>query len=61
MRTSPASSALLAARGVPLLDASFLPAEEDWAVVGALNADDDRFDANDDHYADLGFLAGAFD
>ena len=48
------------AASVPLLDASFLPAEEDWAVLESIQAagfgDDDE-----DRFAGLGVSAGDFD
>ena len=46
---------------VPLLDASFLPAEEDWAVLEALYANDAGFDDDEDRFAGLGLAAGDFD
>lgn len=46
---------------VPLLDASFLPAEEDWAVLGALETNDDGLDPVEDRFADLGLSAGDFE
>jgi hypothetical protein len=46
---------------VPLLDASFLPAEEDWAVLEALHASADGLDPDEDRFADLGLSAGDFE
>jgi hypothetical protein len=62
MRT-PANEPLLriATSSVPLLDASFLPAEEDWAVLEALHANDFGFDDDEDRFAGLGVSAGDFD
>jgi hypothetical protein len=44
---------------VPLLDASFLPAEEDWAVLESLQAN--GLDDDEDRFAGLGLAAGDFD
>ena len=54
MRT-PATAPLLRVPGssVPLLDASFLPAEEDWAVLEALHANDFA-DDDEDRFAGFG-------
>jgi hypothetical protein len=46
---------------VPLLDSSFLPGEEDWAVVEALHGANDGFDPDEDRYSGLGLAAGDFD
>ncbi|HSV16878.1 MAG TPA: hypothetical protein VLR71_00610 [Casimicrobiaceae bacterium] len=61
MRT-PATAPLLRVPGssVPLLDASFLPAEEDWAVLEALHAND-FVDDDEDRFAGFGLSAGDFD
>ena len=61
MRT-PAAQPLMrfATSSIPLLDASFLPAEEDWAVVESLHANDIGFD-DDDPLAGLGVAAADFD
>ena len=59
MRTPQTAPALPAAT-VPLLDASFLPAEEDWAVLESLHANDFGFD-DDDRFAGFGVAAGDFD
>ena len=61
MRTPPATPAPIAAATVPLLDASFLPAEEDWALLEALNANGDGFDPDEDRLAGLGLAAGDVD
>ena len=61
MRTPPATPAPITAPIVPLLDASYLPAEEDWALLEALNANGDRFDPDEDRLAGLGLAAGDFD
>lgn len=64
MRTSTTPAAAPAPRTtsrVPLLDASSLPAEEDWALLEALNAGGDRFDPDEDRLAGLGLSAGEFD
>ena len=45
---------------MPLLDASFLPAEEEWEVIEALHASDGGFD-DDDRLAGFGLSAGDFD
>ena len=50
----------IATSSVPLLDASFLPAEEDWAVLEALHAND-LDDDDEDRFAGLGLAAGDFD
>jgi hypothetical protein len=62
MRT-PAAQPLMrvATSSIPLLDASFLPAEEDWAVLESLHANDIGFDDDDDRLAGLGVVAGDFD
>lgn len=60
MRTPPAIPAPSAST-VPLLDASCLPAEEDWALLEALNASGDAFDPDEDRLAGLGLAAGDFD
>jgi hypothetical protein len=46
---------------IPLLDASSLPAEEDWAVLEALQSTGDSFDPDEDRYAGFGVTAGDFD
>ena len=46
---------------VPLLDASSLPAEEDWAVLEALQTGGDGLDPDEDRFADLGLSAGDFE
>jgi hypothetical protein len=46
---------------IPLLDASSLPAEEDWAVLEALGSAGDSFDPDEDRYAGFGVSAGDFD
>jgi hypothetical protein len=51
----------LAEPAVPLLDASFLPAEEDWAVLEALHSHADGLDPDEDRFADLGLSAGDFE
>ena len=61
MRTQPHAPLLrIDAASVPLLDASYLPGDEDWAVLESIQAagfgDDD-----DDRYAGLGVAAGDFD
>jgi hypothetical protein len=48
------------APSVPLLDASFLPAEEEWEVIEALHASESGFD-DDDRLAGFGLSAGDFD
>jgi hypothetical protein len=60
MRT-PLSTLAPARPTVPLLDASYLPAEDDWELLEALNANGNRFDVDEDHLAGLGFAAGDFD
>jgi hypothetical protein len=62
MRT-PATHPLqpLHAQSVPLLDASFLPAEEEWEVLEALHAGADGLDFDEDRFAGVGFSAGDFD
>jgi len=59
MRT-PQTAVPLPAASVPLLDASFLPAEEDWAVLESLHADF-GLDDDEDRFAGLGLSAGDFD
>jgi hypothetical protein len=50
------------ANPVPLLDASFLPAEEDWHVVDSLRIDSEsNADPVDDSYAGLGITSLALD
>ncbi|HEY1327655.1 MAG TPA: hypothetical protein VGI14_12000 [Casimicrobiaceae bacterium] len=61
MRTPAAMPAPIAAPAVPLLDASYLPTEEDWALLEALNATGDGFDPDEDRFAGLGVSAGDFD
>ena len=61
MRTPRAAPLLAPSSAVPLLDASFLPAEEDWAVLEALHTNDGGLDADEDRYADLGLSAGDFE
>lgn len=64
MRTSTSPAAAVAPRTsstAPLLDASYLPAEEDWALLEALNAGGDRFDPDEDRLAGLGLSPGEFD
>jgi hypothetical protein len=46
---------------VPLLDASFLPADEEWEVLEALHASGDGLDPVEDRFADLGLSAGDFE
>ena len=60
MRTTQTMPTPLPVASVPLLDASFLPAEEDWAVLEALHADF-GFDDDDDRFAGIGLAAGDFD
>jgi hypothetical protein len=60
MRTPQPNPVRPEASTVPLLDASFLPAEEDWAVLEALNLNAGTFD-DDDRFADFGVPAGDFD
>ena len=60
MRTVNAAAASAIAPSVPLLDASFLPAEEEWEVIEALHANDGAFD-DDDRLAGFGLAAGDFD
>lgn len=55
------SQVIPAAPTVPLLDATFLPAEEDWAVLESLNLNGNGFDHDDDRFADFGVSAGDFD
>ena len=61
MRMPQAVPAPLLAPNVPLLDASFLPAEEEWEVLEALHARNGGFDADDDHLAGFGVSAGDYD
>lgn len=61
MRTPHATPVRFVAPTVPLLDASFLPAEEDWVVLEALQGHGDAFDTDDDRLAGLGLSAGNFD
>lgn len=61
MRTPRATPAPITASRVPLLDASYLPAEEDWALLEALHANGDGFDPDEDRLAGLGVAAGDFD
>lgn len=61
MRTTPATAVPIAAPPVPLLDATNLPAEEDWEMLEALNAGGHGFDPDEDRFAGLGFSAGDFD
>jgi len=60
MRTPSEPLLRIASTSVPLLDASFLPAEEDWAVLEALHANESGFDDDDDRFAGLGLAAGDF-
>ena len=61
MRTTVSQPLLrIATSSVPLLDATFLPAEEDWAVLEALHAND-LADDDEDRFAGLGLAAGDFD
>ncbi|MGH8802571.1 MAG: hypothetical protein ACREX6_09820 [Casimicrobiaceae bacterium] len=46
---------------IPVLDASYLPVEEDWAVLEALHGSNDNFDPDDDRYAVFGVITGHFD
>ena len=52
--------AIPVAPNVPLLDSTFLPGEEDWAVLESLNLRGSGFD-DDDRFADFGVSAGDFD
>ena len=61
MRTPRAMPPLATSPAVPLLDASFLPAEEDWAVLEALHTNADGLDPDEDRFADLGLSAGDFE
>jgi len=61
MRTVNATTASIIAPSVPLLDASFLPAEEEWEVIEALHGNGGRFDADEDSLAEFGLSAGDFD
>ena len=61
MRTQLQANPLPAASSVPLLDASFLPAEEDWAVLEAFCPGGSGFDPDDDRFAEFGVSAGDFD
>jgi len=61
MRTVNSTTATVIAPSVPLLDASFLPAEEEWEVIEALHANDGGFDGDEDRLADFGLSAGDFD
>jgi hypothetical protein len=61
MRTPSATLAPISATAVPLLDASYLPAEEDWALLESLNAGGNGFDPDEDRLAGLGLAAGDFD
>jgi hypothetical protein len=61
MRTPRIAPAPANASRVPLLDASSLPAEEDWALLEALHASSDGLDPDEDRYAGLGFSAGDFE
>jgi hypothetical protein len=60
MRTVNSATSMIAP-SVPLLDASFLPAEEEWEVIEALHGGDSGFDADDDRLAGFGVAAGDFD
>ena len=61
MRTQAPQSVVPAAPSVPLLDATFLPAEEDWAVLEAFCPNDGALDVDEDRFADFGVSAGDFD
>jgi hypothetical protein len=62
MRAHPPAQLPPFASPVPLLDASSLPAEEDWHVVESFRIDPDAgADPVDDSYAGVGIPALAFD
>jgi hypothetical protein len=61
MRTQATPGIVPAAPTVPLLDATFLPAEEDWAVLEGFLPNGAGFDPDDDRFADFGVSAGDFD
>jgi hypothetical protein len=61
MRTPTATPLPATAPAVPLLDASCLPAEDDWELLEALNANGNGFDPDEDRLAGLGLAAGDFD
>ena len=60
MRTVNATPSIIAP-SVPLLDASFLPAEDEWEVIAALHAGEAGFDGDEDRLSDFGLSAGDFD
>jgi hypothetical protein len=61
MRTQTSQGLVPAAPTVPLLDATFLPAEEDWAVLEAFTPRAGGFEIDDDRFAEFGVSAGDFD
>jgi len=61
MRTQSVPGLVPAAPSIPLLDATFLPAEEDWAVLEAFCPNAGGLDADDDRFAEFGVSAGDFD
>ena len=61
MRTPRLAPPLGSSPAVPLLDASFLPAEEDWALLESLHANADGLDPDEDRFAELGLSAGDFE
>ena len=58
---APTTQLRVTAPTVPLLDASCLPAEDDWELLEALNAGGYGFDPDEDRLAGLGLSAGDFD